>query len=78
MAFYFAARGEGNQVDDDEERTPYKTPAKVFFSGLGADEQLGYESYMISTNTRGYSRHAAAWKRSNGDWNSIINEVFLR
>jgi asparagine synthetase B (glutamine-hydrolysing) len=41
MAFYFAARGEGYEVHDDGSRTPYTTPAKVFFSGLGADEQLG-------------------------------------
>jgi len=41
MAFYFAARGEGYEVHSTGERTPYTTPAKVFFSGLGADEQLG-------------------------------------
>jgi asparagine synthetase B (glutamine-hydrolysing) len=42
MAFYFAARGEGYEVHDKGSRTHYTTPAKVFFSGLGADEQLGY------------------------------------
>jgi len=42
MAFYFAARGEGYEVHDNGSRIPYITPAKVFFSGLGADEQLGY------------------------------------
>ena len=42
MAFYFAARGEGYKIHRDMSRTPYTTPAKVFFSGLGADEQLGY------------------------------------
>jgi asparagine synthetase B (glutamine-hydrolysing) len=41
MAFYFAARGEGYEVHDNGSRTTYTTPAKVFFSGLGADEQLG-------------------------------------
>jgi asparagine synthetase B (glutamine-hydrolysing) len=42
MAFYFAARGEGHEVQLNGSRSPYTTPAKVFFSGLGADEQLGY------------------------------------
>lgn len=42
MAFYFAARGEGYELHEDGSRTPYTTPSKVFFSGLGADEQLGY------------------------------------
>jgi asparagine synthetase B (glutamine-hydrolysing) len=41
MAFYFAARGEGFEVHDDGTRKPYTSSAKVFFSGLGADEQLG-------------------------------------
>ena len=41
MPFYFAARGAGYEVLENHERRPYKTPAKVFFSGLGADEQLG-------------------------------------
>ena len=41
MAFYFAARGEGYEVKNDGSRCAYTTPAKVFFSGLGADEQLG-------------------------------------
>jgi asparagine synthetase B (glutamine-hydrolysing) len=41
MAFYFAARGIGYQVNCDGSRSRYITPAKVFFSGLGADEQLG-------------------------------------
>ena len=41
MAFYFSARGDGYQVLPDGTRCPYKTPAKVYFSGLGADEQLG-------------------------------------
>ena len=41
MAFYFASRGEGYELQPDGNRIPYTTPAKVFFSGLGADEQLG-------------------------------------
>jgi asparagine synthetase B (glutamine-hydrolysing) len=43
MAFYFAARGEGYEVYPNGDRRTYITPAKVFFSGLGADEQLGYK-----------------------------------
>ena len=42
MAFYFAARGEGYELQTNGNRNLYITPAKVFFSGLGADEQLGY------------------------------------
>jgi asparagine synthetase B (glutamine-hydrolysing) len=42
MAFYFAARGEGYELQVDGSRNLYTSPAKVFFSGLGADEQLGY------------------------------------
>jgi asparagine synthetase B (glutamine-hydrolysing) len=41
MAFYFAARGQGYEVHSNGTRRSYTTPAKVFFSGLGADEQLG-------------------------------------
>ncbi|ORY78502.1 asparagine synthase-domain-containing protein, partial [Protomyces lactucae-debilis] len=44
LAFYFCARGKGF-VDDEA----YETQAKVFISGLGADELLG-----------GYSRHKRA------------------
>jgi asparagine synthetase B (glutamine-hydrolysing) len=41
MAFYFASRGQGYEIDSKGIRSAYTTPAKVFFSGLGADEQLG-------------------------------------
>ena len=77
MAFYFATRGEGYELHSDGTKTEYKTSAKVFFSGLGADEQLGYLSLKTRTQASGYSRHAAAWKRSNGDWKAIIHEVHL-
>jgi asparagine synthetase B (glutamine-hydrolysing) len=79
IAFYFAARGQGYEVHPDRSRTTYTTPAKVFFSGLGADEQLGYFASLsydnILISLRGYSRHAVTWRRSNGDWNAIIQEV---
>ena len=42
MAFYFAARGQGYEVHQNGDRKAYTTPVKVYFSGLGADEQLGY------------------------------------
>ena len=29
------------------------------------------------SDPRGYVRHINAWKRSNGDWNAVINEVSL-
>ena len=78
MAFYFSARGDGYQVNRDGTRRPYTTTAKVYFSGLGADEQLGYlVSVVPFANDSGYSRHTAAWKRSNGDWNAIIREVHI-
>lgn len=61
MAFYFAARGEGYEVHPNGYRRTYITPAKVFFSGLGADEQLGYRDpesfWLISVDTLDMQRH---------------------
>jgi len=60
MAFYFSARGAGYLVHSDGTRTPYTTPAKIYFSGLGADEQLGYSSPMtnlITVDTLAMPRH---------------------
>ncbi|CCG84140.1 protein of unknown function [Taphrina deformans PYCC 5710] len=59
LAFYFCARGQGTLFTTG---IPYHCTAKVFFSGLGADEQLG-----------GYSRHLAAWTR--GGHNELIKEL---
>lgn len=50
-ALYFAARAEGH-VDG----APYTSPARVFLSGLGADELLG-----------GYARHRQAFRRGHYD-----------
>lgn len=57
LAFYFCARGIG-EVDG----VLYQSAAKVYFSGLGADEQLG-----------GYSRHAAAFQ--NGSYTQLNTEL---
>ncbi|BEI81784.1 hypothetical protein CcaverHIS002_0209440 [Cutaneotrichosporon cavernicola] len=56
---YFASLGRG-RVDGEE----YTVTAKVYFSGLGADEQLA-----------GYTRHRKAFER--GGWEGLIDEVQL-
>ncbi|NXR08065.1 ASND1 protein, partial [Semnornis frantzii] len=50
-AIWFASRGEGF-VSNQGELKPYKSPAKVVLSGVGADEQLA-----------GYSRHRVCFKK---------------
>ncbi|NXN06900.1 ASND1 protein, partial [Indicator maculatus] len=50
-AMWFASRGEGF-VSNQGEMKPYKSPAKVVLSGIGADEQLA-----------GYSRHRVCFKK---------------
>ncbi|ORX34782.1 asparagine synthase-domain-containing protein [Kockovaella imperatae] len=47
---YFASRGQGHAQAEAYE--PYSTAAKVYISGLGADEQLA-----------GYARHRGAFQR---------------
>ncbi|WFC95673.1 hypothetical protein MBRA1_002326 [Malassezia brasiliensis] len=58
-ALYFAARAEGH-VDG----AAYTSPARVFLSGLGADELLG-----------GYARHRQAFRR--GHWDALCAELQL-
>ncbi|NXW66316.1 ASND1 protein, partial [Eurystomus gularis] len=50
-AIWFASRGEG-VISNQGERKPYKSPAKVVLTGMGADEQLA-----------GYSRHRVCFKK---------------
>lgn len=67
MALYFAARGEGRasiSLDPSQTPVPYKTPARVLLSGLGADELFG-----------GYSRHATAFSRAG--YAGLIQELDL-
>ncbi|WVO16743.1 hypothetical protein L204_104427 [Cryptococcus depauperatus] len=58
---YFAARGLG-WLTRQGERKPYTVKAKVYISGLGADEQLG-----------GYSRHRNVFNRDG--WQGLIDEI---
>ncbi|NXS06691.1 ASND1 protein, partial [Neodrepanis coruscans] len=50
-AIWFASRGEGF-IHNQGEPKPYKSPAKVVLTGMGADEQLA-----------GYSRHRVCFKK---------------
>lgn len=53
IAFYFASRGAGLLTTSNfpSEPVPHATPARILFSGLGADELLG-----------GYARHTTAFR----------------
>ncbi|WVF65921.1 hypothetical protein IAT40_000659 [Kwoniella sp. CBS 6097] len=59
LPLYFASRGMGTLECSDE---PYRVKAKVYVSGLGADEQLG-----------GYARHRHAFQK--GGWQGLIDET---
>ncbi|ORY34239.1 asparagine synthase-domain-containing protein [Naematelia encephala] len=60
---YFASRGCGSVLTSTGQRTPYQVKARVYISGLGADEQLG-----------GYSRHRRAFTHG---WQALIDEISL-
>ncbi|WVW81812.1 hypothetical protein I302_103809 [Kwoniella bestiolae CBS 10118] len=59
LPLYFASRGIGSLQGSEE---MYRVKAKVYISGLGADEQLG-----------GYARHRHAYQREG--WQGLINET---
>ena len=62
-AFYFAAHGRGTICHPDHiSMIPYTTPARVLFSGLGADELFG-----------GYTRHATAFRRRG--YQGLVEEM---
>ncbi|KAJ3129119.1 Asparagine synthetase domain-containing protein 1 [Nowakowskiella sp. JEL0407] len=63
MAFWFASRGRGF-INESGVKTPYQSRAKVLFSGLGADEQMG-----------GYGRHTVSYRKSG--WQGILDEIKL-
>ena len=63
-ALYFAARGKGNVWHPSGAATSYCTPARVLFSGLGADELFG-----------GYTRHATAFHRQG--FSGLVDELEL-
>ncbi|KAL2865510.1 asparagine synthetase domain-containing protein [Aspergillus lucknowensis] len=66
-ALYFAARGQGTAIDSRRRVTkpyPYKTPARVLLSGLGADELFA-----------GYARHGIAFSRKG--FKGLIDEIDL-
>lgn len=66
-ALYFAARGTGTASTTPLlglEPEPYKTPARVLLSGLGADELFG-----------GYTRHATAFNRAG--FTGLVDELKL-
>ena len=64
FALYFAARGIGQVEVAAGGKQSYTTPARVLFSGLGADELFG-----------GYQRHATAFGR-NG-FKGVLAELEL-
>ncbi|KAA1128679.1 hypothetical protein PGTUg99_023814 [Puccinia graminis f. sp. tritici] len=67
-ALFFAAWGVGScrlDPDSDQVTQSYRSPARVFLSGLGADELLG-----------GYSRHRSAFS-SASPWINLIQELQL-
>ncbi|WVQ80882.1 hypothetical protein IAT38_002989 [Cryptococcus sp. DSM 104549] len=59
---YFASLGKGYLQSASGKKVPYTVQAKVYISGLGADEQLG-----------GYSRHRHAFTQAG--WKGLVDET---
>jgi len=64
-ALYFAARGQGViSTPESASEVPYRTPARVLLSGLGADELFG-----------GYGRHGVSFSRTG--YAGLVDELLL-
>ncbi|CAD6503508.1 BgTH12-03170 [Blumeria graminis f. sp. triticale] len=63
-ALYFASRGIGLASSSPLNGSPYKTPARILLSGLGADELFG-----------GYVRHSTAFRRMG--YEGLLSELSL-
>ncbi|SZF04780.1 unnamed protein product [Blumeria hordei] len=63
-ALYFASRGIGLVSSSPLNGSPYKTPARILLSGLGADELFG-----------GYVRHSTAFRRMG--FEGLLSELSL-
>ncbi|PWN21909.1 hypothetical protein BCV69DRAFT_281816 [Microstroma glucosiphilum] len=74
---WFASRGWGSLMKDGE-REEYKTAARVYISGLGADELCGgYSRHRKAFEGRGTTSTPASMQKapSTGNWAALIEEL---